>query len=159
VADRPLAIRPTETRGPFVDMSADAPPGSWEVPVVEPFFKVQVSRNLKPGDDSDGRLQSAAERLSGVVDVPQARLDYFSAFEAALDVRILGWHGYVKSVRETPQGSLVELRVVPRMSRPYITYSNYREQYLVNPDGSTTYLKSSDPDGLSGQPPRGAAII
>lgn len=139
-----------------LSVRASAPaPHSRDV-IEESRFPVRVPDSLKLDEVERARFRVIAEHISQFSDVPDRRLQFFSAYEATLNSKIIGWAGNIMEIEDSPGGWLVKVRVGPRFTEDFVypmTTKKYCEHFLVLPDGSVTYLESSAPGGGAGQPP------
>lgn len=141
---------------PPVDKAAAVVRPNAKAVVEEPLFKVEVFRRLQLDGATAARYESVAERLSSFSTVPDDRRRQFSGYKESHD---FGWAGSVLDVRDPPLGAIVEVWVAPRSSLIYFPQSKYFEHFLVAPDGTITYLRSSDPHGAAGRSPLAAVGI
>ena len=121
-----------------------------------PFFNAIVNPNLNLDANTFALYQQMATTLSAVTDVPNDRLNYYSAVNQPPVYQILGWEGMVSTVQANNGGYLVGVSVVPYLSAEggagVVSNSDYLETYQIT-NGVVQYVGSADPQSLAGQMP------
>jgi hypothetical protein len=122
-------------------------------------WAVNVYSELNLGMDDQQLYQSMASVLTGVVIVPNDRLNYWSAVNNPPNSSISSWYGSVTVV--TPDGNggyLVTVAASPNVTLASggavsASLGNYTEQWDIDVNNNATFVQSFDPEGLAGQMP------
>lgn len=111
------------------------------------FWRVDVLPNAR-GDTRDQHTD-LARILSRIDFVPPDRATHFQALDTP-DYRLDGWHAFVESAESSPKGTLVSLRVSPRVSSSYgastTVIGGVVERYLVT-NGTVEFIDLTAPPG------------
>jgi hypothetical protein len=118
-----------------------------------PIFPVSVDPTLDLDPSTLARFQKLADQLTGHADVPNARLDFYSAFVESREFKVTGWQGILMDAEPNPGGTIVKLGVMPAFAIPLAFAVNYYENYLVRDDGAIQFLGTEDPLNFAGRFP------
>jgi hypothetical protein len=120
--------------------------------VVLPYRGTDISSNPEL-EDRFPVLKQIAERLSKTDYVPPMRREHFRWLDDP-GLRLVGWHGSIKTATQAPEGLLVTVRIMPRLLSPagglLITGDHVFETYRYR-NGTLDLADFSDPgDGFKG---------
>lgn len=80
-------------------------------------------------------VSAITKKLTSVDFVPFARTEYFSWYNRH-NLAVTGWLGRIQSIRRTPRGLLVQVRIQPRLVQAgafaTVTFDSYTETYLFD---------------------------
>ena len=123
------------------------------------FFLVSYDETVITDPTQRQLYQSLADVLNGWQQIPNDRLNYYSAVDNQNGYAITGWQGIITTVQPNNNGYSVTVSITPTLttdaagSQSVPMTADYSEVFQVNHDNTFQYTGFLDPQRLAGHLP------